>query len=77
MPDIDLISLTEYASLHGVTPDTVRQKILRGKLPQAVKIGRNWLIPRSAPYTDCRVRSGRYTSWRKKSPVPPHPDANE
>lgn len=44
------ISLAEYAKKHGVTPDTVRQKILRGNLP-AEKIGRNWVIDESTPYT--------------------------
>ena len=51
----DLISIAEYAEIHGVKPDTVRQKILRGNL-EAVKIGRNWVIGRDVPYTDNRKK---------------------
>mgnify|MGYP000921573821 FL=1 len=49
----NLISIAEYAKLHGVKPATVRQKILRGNL-NAVKIGRNWVIGKDVPYTDNR-----------------------
>lgn len=62
----DLIPLKLYAERQGVSPATVRQKILRGHLPQAVKLGRDWLIPAGAPYTDARVTSGQYKDWRKK-----------
>ena len=50
-----LISLAEYAELHGVKADTVRQKILRGNL-KAKKIGRNWVIDKNEPYIDNRVK---------------------
>lgn len=49
----NLISLSEYAKLHNVTADTVRQKILRGYL-SATKIGRNWVIDKNEPYIDYR-----------------------
>ena len=51
----NLISIAEYAEIHGVKPATVRQKILRGNL-EAVKIGRNWVIGRDVPYTDNRKK---------------------
>jgi hypothetical protein len=51
---MNLVSIAEYAQLHGVTADTVRQRILRGQHPEAVKIGRNWCIPKDAPYIDGR-----------------------
>lgn len=54
-----LISIAEYAQLHGVTADTVRQRILRGQHPEAVKIGRNWCIPKDAPYIDGRERNDK------------------
>ena len=63
----DLIPLKEYAARIGRDPATVRQKILRGNLPGAVKIGRDWLIPADAPYPDKRERSGQYKNWRTKS----------
>lgn len=52
----DLISVIDYAALHKVTPATVRQKILRGKL-EAVKIGRDWMIGKDIPYTDSRKKN--------------------
>ena len=51
----ELISLAEYAELHGVHQDTVRQKILRGNL-NAKKIGRNWVIDKNEPYVDNRKK---------------------
>ena len=47
------ISLTEYAKIHNVSPDTVRQKILRGNL-HAEKIGKMWIISPDEPYIDHR-----------------------
>lgn len=52
---MELISLKEYAELHGVTPATVRQKVLRGGFKTARKIGGVWLIDKSEPYNDKRV----------------------
>ena len=52
----DLISLAEYAELHGVTPDTIRQRANRGVFKTARKIGRNWVIDRNEPYIDNRKR---------------------
>lgn len=54
----ELISLAEYATLHGVHQDTVRQKILRGNL-NAKKIGRNWVIDKNEPYVDKRKRENQ------------------
>ena len=61
----ELISLVEYAKLHGVTQDTIRHKVHRGSL-KAQKIGRNWVIDKDTPYIDNRVKSGEYKDWRKK-----------
>lgn len=49
-----LISLKEYAEMHGVSPDNVRQKVLRGSFKTAQKIGRNWVIDKDEPYSDLR-----------------------
>ncbi len=54
----NLISLKEYAELYGVTPDTVRQKVLRGGFTTAQKIGRNWVIDAGEPYDDKRAKGG-------------------
>ncbi len=52
----ELISLAEYAKLHGVTPDTVRQRANRGVFKTARKIGRNWVIDKNEPYIDNRKK---------------------
>lgn len=62
----ELISLTEYAKLHGKSPGTIRQKAQAGGFKTARKIGRNWVIDKNEPYTDNRVKSGKYKNWRKK-----------
>lgn len=53
----NLISLVEYAELHGVTSDTVRQRANRGVFKTARKIGRNWVIDKNEPYIDNRKKS--------------------
>lgn len=66
MPDVsDMLSLSEYAKQIGMNPAVIRQKILRGNFPAAVKVGNAWLIPKGTPYTDNRVKSGNYRDWRK------------
>ena len=44
-----MLPLKEYAEKIGKTPDTVRQKILRGNLP-AIKIGNQWMIKENQKY---------------------------
>ena len=60
-----LISLIDYAKKYNVHPNTVREKIYRGNIPGAVKIGRNWCVPEDAPYEDHRVVSGKYLHARR------------
>ncbi|MDD3212065.1 MAG: hypothetical protein PHY64_00195 [Eubacteriales bacterium] len=50
----DYVTLVEYAKAHGITTNTLRQRIARGKHPEAIKPGHDWLIPRNAPYSDSR-----------------------
>lgn len=77
MPDIhDMISLAEYAKLHGIAPTTANQRAARGAYKTAVKIGRNWVIDRNEPHTDHRVKTGTYIGdhakrkQRQKGPAP-------
>ena len=49
-----LVPIEIYAKEHGVSPDTVRQKCLRGGWTTAVKLGRAWFIDPDEPYTDHR-----------------------
>lgn len=63
---LDYITVIEYAELHGVDPGTVRQKILRGRLP-AIKMGqRCWLIHKDQPYIDHRCLESRIKEHRSK-----------
>ena len=66
MKDEELISLAEYAKLHGKAAISVQQKARRGGFKTARKIGRNWVIDKNEPYIDGRVKSGKYKNWRKK-----------
>lgn len=54
-----LLTVKEYAALHGVAPRTVRQKCQMGTL-EAIKTGRDWLIDKDTPYRDNRVKTGKY-----------------
>ena len=54
--DNELISLIEYAKLHGITGDTARQRAARGVFKTARKIGRNWVIEKNEPYIDNRFK---------------------
>lgn len=51
-----LISLAEYAKIHGRDPATVRQMALRGGFETARKIGRNWCIEDYEEYPDHRKK---------------------
>ena len=63
--DNNLIPIKDYASIHGVTPATIRQRILRGAMPGAVKVGRDWLIPHDLPFVDNR-ENGLSKRWQSK-----------
>lgn len=65
MPDPKLLPLVEYAAKVGRDPASIRQRILRGNFPSAVKMGRNWFVPEDAPYDDNRVTSGKYIDVKR------------
>lgn len=60
-----LISLAEYARIHGKDPATARQRAGRGCFSTAVKIGRDWLIDDQESWVDGRVKSGAFVNFRK------------
>ena len=64
-----LIPIAQYAAAHGLTANAIRRRCIRGTLPGAVKLGRDWFIPSNQPYTDNRIKSGQYIDWRKKAPA--------
>lgn len=48
------ISLVEWARKNGITPDSARQKALRGGFKTARKSGRDWLINENEEKVDNR-----------------------
>lgn len=59
------ISVAEYAMLHGVTHEAIKKRCQRGCFLSARKIGHNWVIDKTEPFTDGRVTTGKYRNWRK------------
>ena len=56
----NMIPIAEYAAKIGKATITVADKCRRGKLPGAMKIGRDWFVPADAEYPDYRVHSGKH-----------------
>ena len=61
-----LITLKEYAAIHGKAASSVRQKAERGGFSTAVRKGRDWFIDDDEPYIDRRVVTGKYVAAREK-----------
>lgn len=62
----DLIPIAEYAAMIGKATITVADKCRRGTLPGAMKIGRDWFVPKDAEYPDLRITKGNYIGARKR-----------
>lgn len=63
----ELLSVTQWAALHGKDPGNVRRLIAQGRIP-AQRVGSQWAIPANAqPPADKRVKSGKYVGSRKKT----------
>lgn len=65
--ELEYISLSEYAEIHGVTHDAIKKRCQRGVFTTAKKIGRNWVIDKNEPFIDNRIKSGQYKGWRNKN----------
>ena len=63
-----LVTVQQFAALHGVSPVTVRLWISTGRLPGAQKLGRDWLIPGDA----VRPTDGRTTRRLSRHPARAH-----
>ena len=61
-----LISLAEYAAMHGKCQEAARKMAQRGGFQTAQKIGRNWVIDSAEPWPDRRIKSGEYVGWYEK-----------
>jgi hypothetical protein len=60
-----LISLNEYAAIHGKTGDNIRRLVEKGVFKTAKKIGRNWIVDSEEPYP---VTKRSYV--KKKTSIP-------
>lgn len=56
----ELISVAEYAKLHGLTRQTVTQRAKRGSYKTARKVGATYVIDKNEPHIDHRIKSGKY-----------------
>ena len=60
-------TIKEIAEKWGITPRRVQVLCNNGKIPGAVKFGRDWAVPRNAEKPeDGRVTTGEYKNWRNK-----------
>ena len=54
----------------GITPRRIQILCSEGKIPRAVKFGRDWAIPKDAERPkDGRVTTGEYKNWRNKETI--------
>lgn len=51
-----IISIAEYAKMHGKEPATIRQGCLAGRFKTAHKIGHQWVIDSAEPLVDNRKK---------------------
>lgn len=63
----ELVSLTEYAKMHGLARDTVVQRAKRGSYKTARKVGATYVIDKNEPHIDNRLKSGKYVGWRENT----------
>jgi hypothetical protein len=42
---MEYMSISQAASLWGLNPETIRIRIRKGRIPEAIKEGQNWKIP--------------------------------
>ncbi|MFZ2304327.1 MAG: helix-turn-helix domain-containing protein [Streptococcus suis] len=60
-------TIKEIAEQWGITPRRVQVLCNNGKIPGAVKFGRDWAVPRNAEKPeDGRATTGEYKNWRNK-----------
>lgn len=49
-PDGKMVTVAEYALKNGVTPCTINQRILAGKMPGVIKKKGKWYVPEDLPF---------------------------
>ena len=69
----DMMKVKDAAALWGLTPRRVSELCKQGKITNARKVGKAWMIPAGTPKpADQRIRSGAYakTSLPENLPLP-------
>ena len=62
----ELVSLTQYARMHGLSRDTVVQRAKRGSYKTARKIGHVYVIDANEPHIDNRFKTGAKIGRKRK-----------
>lgn len=62
VPIEDVLTAAEYAEKHNKSVEQIKVFCRSGRIWGATKVGRDWVIPKDAPYpTDSRMSIGRYS----------------
>ena len=63
----EYITIKEVAKKWNITPRRIQRMCADGRIPGAVKFGRDWAIPSSVEKPrDARITTGEYRNWRNK-----------
>ncbi len=63
----DYLTIKEVSVKGGLTERRIQKLCSEGKIPGAVKFGRDWAVPKEAEKPpDGRITTGEYKNWRKK-----------
>ena len=64
----EFITIREISIKWNLTPRRVQKMCSDGRIPGAVKFGRDWAIPKDAERPeDGRITTGAYVNWRKRN----------
>ena len=63
----DYLTIKEVSVKWGITERRIQKLCSEGKIPGAVKFGRDWAVPKYVEKPpDGRITTGEYKNWRKK-----------
>ncbi len=63
----DYLTIKEVSVKWELTERRIQKLCSEGKIPGAVKFGRDWAVPKDAEKPpDGRITTGEYKNWRKK-----------
>lgn len=56
--ETNLVSAEAYGKLHGKSREQINQYCMKGRIPGAFRVGRDWVIPRDARFPEDHRRCG-------------------